>query len=97
MKQPIIIIQTETTLEDKISLGMIEPKILCPFCNASYTADMLLRLSEIGDCQTSDCGSRACTGEERHTRASLRIICDNCKKIVYEKEVDREDLTRDLI
>jgi len=66
-----------------------ELKILCPFCNAPYTAKMEMWMSEIGDCQTSDCGCSACTGENTRTRAKLIVKCENCQRNVYIKEVYR--------
>jgi endogenous inhibitor of DNA gyrase (YacG/DUF329 family) len=54
-----------------------ELKILCPYCNAPYTADMTdtyLYASE--RCET--CGPEI--------RGSIEIKCSNCKKLVYKKE-----------
>jgi len=57
-----------------------ELKIICPFCNAPYTAEMVDNLSIGEGCET--CGSGSCSG-------SVDIKCENCKKIVYSKEFDR--------
>lgn len=51
-------------------------KIICPFCNAPYTAEMEDNLYTTGGCDT--CGSEI--------NGSMDIICSNCKKIVYKKE-----------
>ena len=57
-----------------------ELKIICPFCNAPYTAEMEDNLS-IGDgCES--CGYGSCSG-------SVDVICSNCKKVVYKKEIDK--------
>lgn len=55
-----------------------EIKILCPFCNVPYTADMLIDLED-GDSGCDTCG---------HGAASLKIEikCSNCQKVVYVKE-----------
>lgn len=53
-------------------------KILCPFCDAPYTAEMLIELEEYGEgCET--CGPESAD-------LSLEIKCSNCKKLVYKKE-----------
>lgn len=54
-----------------------ELKILCPFCNAVYTAEMLEDLDAAGGCPTCSVGI---SGE-------IVIKCDHCKKIVYVKEI----------
>jgi len=63
--------------------------ILCPFCSHPYTAIMNMRMNEIGECETEDCCSSACTGETR-TRARLEVVCDHCKRIVYVKDTYRD-------
>jgi len=52
-------------------------KILCPFCNEPYTAEMLIDLEEGNDCDT-------CGGDSADL--TVEIKCANCKKIVYKKE-----------
>ena len=51
-------------------------KIMCPFCNAPYTASMTEDLYASEGCET--CGPTI-TGE-------LIIRCSNCGKIIYKKE-----------
>lgn len=53
-----------------------EFKILCPFCNAPYTAVMKDDLGLAGGC--TSCGS--------WIDGSIEIYCSNCKKLVYKKE-----------
>jgi len=55
-----------------------ELKILCPFCEAPYTAKMKEDLHETEGCDT--CGY----GEE--IRGTITITCSNCGKVVYKKE-----------
>lgn len=55
-----------------------EFKVLCPFCNAPYTAKMLVELEEYGEgCET--CGPESAD-------LSLEIKCSNCGRTVYKKE-----------
>lgn len=54
-----------------------ELKILCPFCSAVYTAEMLDDLYSSGGCETCGCGG--IWGE-------ITIECANCKRVVYKKE-----------
>jgi len=57
-----------------------ELKIICPFCNADYTAEMLDNLSaEAGFDTFGADGSAEVVGK-------IEIKCSNCKKIVYLKE-----------
>ena len=56
-----------------------EPRltILCPFCNAPYTATMEAEFNySMGSEWTG------IYGEEKH----VKIFCDNCKKVVYTKD-----------
>ena len=53
-------------------------KILCPFCNACYTAKMLHELDISMMCDT-------CGGE---VEGKIEIKCSNCERIVYAKAVD---------
>lgn len=55
---------------------MEELKILCPFCNKPYTAEMETELDSGYACDT--CGG--------NPTAKVEIRCSNCKKIVYVKE-----------
>lgn len=55
-----------------------ELKILCPFCNAPYTAQMEEDLDVSMRCET--CGPGPIMG-------AIFIICDNCKRTVYKKEI----------
>ena len=55
-----------------------EFKILCPFCDAPYTAKMIVELEEYSEhCET--CGPES-------PNLSLEIKCENCKRTVYKKE-----------
>lgn len=53
-------------------------KIVCPFCNAPYSAEMEEDLEASLGCET--CGNSSISGV-------IEIICDNCKKVVYKKEI----------
>lgn len=53
-----------------------ELKIICPFCNAPYDAVMRSDLYTAGGCET--CGP-SIEGE-------IKVVCTNCKKVVYKKE-----------
>ena len=56
-----------------------ELKILCPFCNAPYTAQMQEELEGWGGgCDTCDYGSGA--------SVTIEITCSNCGRVVYRKE-----------
>ena len=55
-----------------------ELKVLCPFCNSVWTADMVEELN-YSSCIYKSCDR--CDGE-------IKIICSNCKKIVYIKEFE---------
>lgn len=59
---------------------MKELKIICPFCNAPYTAEMEANFNIGEGCET--CRSGSCSG-------TVDVICSNCKKLVYSKEFDR--------
>lgn len=56
-----------------------ELKILCPFCNAPYTAEMEKQLYVGGYCET-------CGPNQDDFTGTIDIICSNCKKLVYRKE-----------
>ncbi len=56
-----------------------EFKILCPFCNAPYTAEMIEDLDVSLGCPT--CGDNSIAG-------TIEIKCSNCKKVIYKKEID---------
>ena len=58
-----------------------ELKILCPFCNAVYTAQMLDELEDIG----SKCES---CGPSTHIVGSMELKCSHCEKVFYKKEYD---------
>ena len=58
---------------------MNELKILCPFCNGEWTAEMEMQLEGISSgCET--CGY----GESATVR--IEIQCANCGRVVYVKE-----------
>lgn len=61
-----------------------ELKILCPFCNAQYTAEMTRELETLSD------GSCSC-GSWSHHEDTVDIICSNCRKVVYTKTVSCGD------
>lgn len=53
-------------------------KVLCPFCNSLWTAEMIAELEQSEGCDTCGCGEGMyCT---------ITIYCDHCKKLVYKKE-----------
>lgn len=58
-------------------------KIICPFCNAPYTAEMLMELWDEG------IGCPSCYSA--HPKGKLEIKCTKCKKTVYIKEYDYFD------
>ena len=51
--------------------------IICPWCNAPYTAEMIADDLGAGGCDT--CGPEV--------YGAIDIICTNCKKLVYRKEI----------
>jgi hypothetical protein len=55
-----------------------EFKIVCPFCNAAFTAEMETDLDSSMSCET--CGPGPVEG-------TIDVICTNCKKLVYRKEI----------
>lgn len=53
-------------------------KIVCPFCDETYTADMLIDLeSSMGECETCGYDPKV---------SKIEIKCSSCKKVVYVKE-----------
>lgn len=60
---------------------MNDLKILCSFCNAVWTAEMIEELEDNGSgCDSCGYGSGV-TGE-------ITINCSNCNRVVYKKEID---------
>jgi protein-arginine kinase activator protein McsA len=58
-----------------------ELKILCPFCNAVWSAEMEDEYEKGGSsCETC--------GPYDHVAWTVTIYCSNCKKVVYVKESD---------
>ena len=58
---------------------MKELKILCPYCNTSYTGKMKAAFDySMGSEYTGMYGEDL----------SVEIYCDNCKKLVYKKNSD---------
>lgn len=53
-------------------------KILCPFCSAPWTDDMVKIWHETSGCQSGG----------YDTEAYLDITCGNCKRLVYRKETN---------
>lgn len=60
-----------------------ELKILCPFCNAPYTAEMEEHLRWASEA-TSPSGYGAGAG------ITITITCSNCKRVVYKKDTEVE-------
>ena len=56
-------------------------KILCPYCNAPYTAEMLETLDICEGSYTPDCVGSKIIGK-------IDINCSKCKKLVYRKEIE---------
>ncbi len=63
--------------------NMNKLKILCPFCNKEWTAEMLIQMEDAG------IGCSSCYIP--HIKGKIEIRCDNCQKIVYIKEYDEFD------
>ena len=59
-------------------------KVMCPFCNAAWTAEMESELVSI--CEGCD----TC-GDGKGATILLQIRCSNCKRVVYAKETDNYD------
>lgn len=57
-------------------------KILCPFCNAVWTAKMI---GDLEDTCREDSYGNVDYGEPR---GKIEIICEHCKKVVYVKEIN---------
>lgn len=53
-------------------------KILCPFCSAPWTEDMVELWGWGGSCDTCDYGSGA----------EVKITCGSCNGLIYRKETD---------
>jgi len=55
-------------------------KVICPFCNAEYTAKMLACLEDLTEgCSTCGYGAEA--------SIRLDIYCESCERLVYSKEI----------
>ena len=62
------------------TIDIEELKILCPFCNKSYTAEMIEKFDySMASCQSGGT-------YESEMDYEIEIKCDNCKKIVYRKK-----------
>ena len=62
---------------------MSELKIICPFCNTEYTAKMKQELWIAEGSYTPECvGSKMVS--------SIDIYCENCNKLVYKKEIEKD-------
>ena len=58
-----------------------ELKCLCPFCRQPWTVKMLLELESISaGCPTCGYGGTA--------NVIVKIKCDHCGRVIYEKEVE---------
>lgn len=55
----------------------LELVIFCVYCNEKWTGEMMTDLSYSESCES-------CGGEINGT---IDIICSNCKKLVYRKEI----------
>lgn len=55
-----------------------EFKIICPFCNAPYTAKMVDELE----------ASKGYVSGPATIEGSISIVCSNCNKVVYKKEYE---------
>ena len=53
-------------------------KIICPFCSAEWSAEMVEDLEVSGGCDT--CGDVDISG-------TIDIKCSNCKRVIYRKEI----------
>lgn len=58
-----------------------ELNILCPYCNSIWTAEMEDDLKDIGT-KWDTCGNTV------EVVGKLIIKCNNCKKVIYIKEID---------
>ncbi len=58
-----------------------EFKVLCPYCDAPFTAKMTNDLNYSEGSYTPDCVLDKIYG-------NIDIICSNCSKLVYRKEVE---------
>jgi hypothetical protein len=56
-----------------------EFKVLCPYCKAVWSAEMLEELEVEAECDTCDYGS--------YPTGTIDIYCTNCKKLIYRKEI----------
>lgn len=59
---------------------MSELKVLCPYCNEVWTAEMKEELESAEGCDTCGYGNEP-TG-------NIDIICSHCGKLVYRKEIE---------
>lgn len=74
-------VELKSNVVKPVALPVKEEKlvILCPFCNAPYTAKMEAEFNySMGSEWTG------IYGEEK----LVKIYCDNCKKLIYTKEHD---------
>lgn len=60
-----------------------ELKIICPYCSASFTPDMMIELERAGY------GCNTC-GTDGDVDITIDIYCKNidCKKLIYRKETN---------
>jgi hypothetical protein len=56
-----------------------ELRILCPYCNANFTASMVADLRSSAGCDTCDYGSEPA--------GTIDILCHECGRLVYRKEI----------
>lgn len=67
-------------MSDSKQTPVVEPTltILCPYCDAPFTAQMLVDLEESAiSCYT--CGPES-------ANLKIEIKCSNCQRLVYKKE-----------
>ena len=58
-------------------------KILCPYCNAEWTPKMETDLAFSQGSYTTGCIGSKIYGD-------ISIYCDNCKKLIYKKEISQD-------
>jgi len=58
---------------------MEDAKMLCPYCSAVFTPEMMIDYLRISDgCDTCGYGAK--------TKVFVEIKCEKCNKIIYKKE-----------
>lgn len=81
---------TDGTMEEgngKVNMGGF--KVVCPFCDAPYDAEMLLKM------ETDLFGSDSAGVYKIDLVSTVDITCSKCGKLVYRKVYRREDINWD--